>query len=72
MATLLVIEVRGTFQVKIISARPIETATPILALPAPVVFSAPTQLITKAVERIISPYHDLAFFMSQPTRAPSF
>lgn len=69
----IVVEVNGQFQPRIISAEPfLQKKETVICLPvtkeAKVIVSDSTPTFISKV----SPYFSLEFFMSQPTRAPSF
>jgi hypothetical protein len=77
LATFLVVEYQGQVRAKLLSIAPLTQeqaefqASAIKALPAPLVKTVFEKVLTFG-EEIISPFVDFSFFVSQPTRAPSF
>lgn len=79
-AQFLVTEYQGRIHVKLISALPLNdhetsqfsvSATPVQALPSAIT-KAVFERVLEYGETVISTFADLSFFVSQPTRAPSF
>jgi hypothetical protein len=75
LATFVVAEFQGTFKARLVSVealpqsdfeKPVAVSLP-LPKKQPVVIST----LVSFVERIVSPFQELLFFVSQPTRAPS-
>ena len=76
LATFVVTEFQGTFKARLVSVealpqsdfeKPVAVSLP-LPKKQPVIISK----LISSTEKIVSPFQELLFFVSQPTRAPSF
>ncbi len=72
LASFLVVNSGGNISWKIIYIAPIEKTAPEILLLEPKDQTENTPEIKTHFDGIISPYFDLLFFISQPTRAPNF
>lgn len=75
LATFAVSEFQGTFRAKLLSVEVLPQSDfekPVaVSLPLPKKQSIAISTVVSFIDRVASPFQELLFFVSQPTRAPS-
>ncbi len=75
LATFIVAEFQGTFKARLVSVEALPQSDfekPVtVSLPLPKKQPVAISTVVSFVDRVVSPFQELLFFVSQPTRAPS-